>query len=137
VTNLPVEEFSPELVEQLYRLRWEVETFYRMAKSGFGMNELSTEQPHVVRALVRSALVRTTIAMQARIEAEGFVDTGRWINPTQWIIVWRTVLPDLLREAIQRTGITCHHTWATLARSATDPNRRRPPTRWTLALGVL
>jgi putative transposase len=59
VTNVPSERLPAEYIRNAYRLRWEGETYYKSAKSGSGMNELPSTKPHIVRTLVKAALIRT------------------------------------------------------------------------------
>ena len=128
VTNIPPQRLSPQEVAQLYRLRWEVETFYKAAKSGLGLHELASTKPHIVRTLVKAALIRASIAMQAKCAADQNLPPGRWINPYQWVQVWRIAIETLLRPS--RTGLVEGYTWCQLALAALDPNPGRPPTRW-------
>ncbi len=125
VTNVPQSRFSAEQVAAAYRLRWTVERFYVSAKSGMGLDKITSRKPHIVEALLRAALLRTTLAMQAKVQAERHLPKGRWINPLLWIKVWRERLGDLLagwlKEKRARTGTT----WERLALLAMDPNRKR------------
>ena len=128
VTNVPPKRLSPEQIAEVYRLRWEVETFYKAGKSGLGLNELKSTTPHIVRTLVKAALVRASIAMQAKCEAQKNLPSHRWLNPYQWVQVWRIALEALITPAIVLPGFC--NTWTLLALAAMDPNRARPPTRW-------
>ncbi len=132
VTNLPADTYPAELIADLYRMRWEVELFYKTAKGGLGLHELPTCKRHAVGALVRAALIRATVAMQARTRAERALPAGRWLNPVQWTVVWRQVLGVLADVELGQTLRWGMPTWATLARLAVDPNVKRPPTRWRL-----
>ena len=87
VTNAPPQMLSAEAVWDVYRLRWEAETFFKTAKSGCALNELPSKNRRRVEALVYAALIRAHIAMTARCR---FVrrapqTTDRWLNPGQWI----------------------------------------------------
>ena len=136
VTNVPPARFTPEQVAALYRLRWTVERFYVSAKSGMGLDKITSRRPHVIETLIRAALLRTTLAMQAKARAERRLPKGRWINPLLWIKVWRDRVIDLLvgwldgRRA--RTGLT----WERLARLAMDPNRKRLSPRVVATMGI-
>ncbi len=129
VTNIPPQMLRGEAMRDIYRLRWEAETFYKTAKGGLGLNELSSSKKHVVELLVRAALIRASVAMRAKAAASRPLPRTAWINPGQWLTIWRQILPELL-DAVARgrrslTGIT----WPLLGRLAADPNRSRPPTR--------
>lgn len=124
VTNLPADVYPAQAIADLYDLRWEVETFYKTGKSGLGLNDLPSRKPHVVRTLIKAALIRSCIAMHARQEAEKTLPRRRWINPQQWVHVWRERIADvLLGDRLQVL------TWSFLARLAVDPNVKRVPLR--------
>lgn len=129
VTNLRPEQTAAEDLRDLYRLRWEVETFYKTAKGGLGLDELPSAQPHIVQTLIRAALIRASIAMQAKAEAEPSVPAGRWIQPKTWTSVWATVLDNLV-AALVAPSRRKSPGWAFLAVLAMDDNLNRPPTRW-------
>jgi IS4 transposase len=133
VTNVSPERFSPADVAQAYRLRWEVETYYKTGKSGFGLDELPSRKPHIVRTLVKAALVRASIAMQAKRRAEPNLPAKQWINPMQWVQVWRVAVEAVLGAVLTgvRLAPSLQPTWESLATLARDPNVNRPPTRWT------
>lgn len=125
VTNAPVNMLPAELVTDCYRLRWEVELFYRTCKSHLGLDELRTSKPHIVETLVRASLIRSSVAMQAKRLAEHQLPDGLWVNPESWVAVWRMVVPQLLLDRRRRRGTK----WQFLALLAVDPNRKRVPTR--------
>ncbi len=132
VANAPVEALPAEMIRDLYRLRWEVELFYEAAKSGSGMNELTTSQPHIVRTLVYAALIRTTLAMKAKMRASQAAKGRLWINPVQWMTVWNELLRQCLDKLLQPSRPRLEMGWLELAVLAQDPNRKRVPTRTRL-----
>lgn len=135
VTNVPPERMAPADVAEVYRLRWEVETFYKTGKSGFGLDELTSRKPHIVRTMIKAALVRASLAMQAKCEAEKNLPAHHWINPQQWVRTWRMAIEATLCALATgaRLSPTAKPTWASLAGIARDPNVNRPPTRWRCA----
>lgn len=132
VTNVPPERFSPADVAQAYRLRWEVETYYKTGKSGFGLDELPSRKPHIVRTLIKAALIRASIAMQAKRLADPKLPAKQWINPMQWVQVWRVAVEAVFHTILAgvRLAPGRQPTWESLATLARDPNIKRPPTRW-------
>ncbi len=106
------------------------------AKSGMGLDKITSRKPHIVETLLRAALLRTTLAMQAKIHAERHLPKGRWINPLLWVKVWRERIGDLLsgwlRGKRARTGIT----WKRMAKLAMDPNRKRLSPRVVARMGI-
>ena len=128
ITNVPEQWLSPDDLALAYRLRWEVETFYKTAKGGLGLNQITSAKPHIVRTMVEAALVRASITMQAKLHAERHLPSGRWINPVAWVRLWREVLVDIAHDRL-RGRKTRRLSWALLARLSIDPNRARQPTR--------
>jgi len=131
VTNAP-ERFSPADVAQVYRLRWEVETYDKTGKSGFGLDEPHSSKSLIVRTLVKAALIRASIAMQAKRKAEPNLAAKQWTNPMQRVQVWRDAV-ETVRGAIiagVRLPLARQPTWESLATPARDSNINRPPTRW-------
>jgi len=126
VTNVPSCRFTAEQVAACYRLRWTVERFYVSAKSGMGLDRITSRKPHIVEALIRAALLRCTVAMQAKREADKHLPPGRWMNPLMWIKVWRERVGDMLLGRWLNGGRSRDRTtWARLALLAMDPDRRR------------
>lgn len=136
VTNVGVDCFAAEQVEAAYRLRWEVERFYLCAKSGMGLDRITSRQPHIVEALIRAALLRCTVAMQAKRHADRRLPPGRWTNALAWIKVWRERIGDLLGCWANGTRPRGRTTWERLARLAMDPSRRRLSPRVAAGLGI-
>jgi hypothetical protein len=137
VTNLSLARLDAADAEHLYRLRWEVETFYKVNKSGLGLDELNSGKPHIVRTMLKAALLRGSICMQAKRHAERYLPSRRWINPLMWTRVWTAYMDRALDRWLLgvRRGVVM--TWRRLALLAMDPERSRPPTRrWIEDLDV-
>jgi len=132
VTNIPVDWMTGLLCAQLYRLRWEVETFYKVGKSGLGLGDIRTTRPHVIRTLIEAALLRSTLTLTARTIAEGTLPIGTWINPSAWAHVFRQLFAPLFRRlttSAHRSPMRTALSWRHLAALAMDPNRHRMPMR--------
>ena len=131
VTNVPPCILRPDLVADGYRLRWEVETFYKVGKSGFGLGDIRARRQHVIDALIQAALIRASVAMQAMRYAESTIPKLRWLNLHLWSIVWREAVEKMVASlrTYMRTGLRTEVRWDWLAHLAIDPNRKRRPTR--------
>lgn len=129
VTNIPSAWASPQDIWTWYRLRWEVEIGYKVGKGGLGLDEITSRKMPVVQALLRAALLRGTLACQARRVAESHLATG-WINPVMWVRSWTDWAWDIIRGvSIARTD-THEDAWAYMAKMTRDPNGgHRMPTR--------
>lgn len=129
VTNLSLARLDAVDAEHVYRLRWEVETFYKVNKSGLGLNEISSGKPHIVRTMLKAALLRGSICMQAKRHAERYLPSRRWINPLMWTRVWTAHMDRALDCWLLGARRQVATTWRRLALLAMDPERSRPPTR--------
>jgi hypothetical protein len=136
VTNVPHTRLDPEQVAAAYRLRWDVERFYTCLKTGMGLRKINSKQKHIVELLVAGALLRCTVAMRAMTQAEHHLPDLRWINPLQWIQVWRERLGELLQPWMNSTRPRGRVTWRSLARTAMDPNRKRRSARVYARMGL-
>lgn len=131
-TNLPSERWPAEELATLYKLRWEVELSYKAGKSDCGLAELNTTDATVVELLVDAALIRETVAMQARLHAQDQLPEERWINPLMWMRVWaeefKSFIPFIAQVAHARIRIS----FRALARIAVAPDRSRVPLRYSV-----
>ena len=134
VTNAPPEMLPAELIADTYRLRWEVETFFKTSKSGLGLDELPSRQPEIVAALVYASLLRASTAMQALARFRRTVSDpmGLPINPGQWVKWWSVQLHGLAAAIV---GAGDALSTASIAIMLADPNVRRTTTRtrWSVA----
>lgn len=139
VTNAPADLLAAKDIREVYRLRWEVETFFKLAKSGCGMNEQPSSKEAIVRLLVTAALLRATLSMRAKSTllrrfAPGQTHTT---GPLQWIRWWNQQLPAVLHQML-----FCLHGWrprspAEELAALVDPNHRHRPSTRALFSGVL
>jgi hypothetical protein len=124
VTNLPAKDFDAVLIGNIYGLRWTVETYYRAAKSGLGLDRVKRLRTAVrVRIWVKCALVRSCVAMISRQVGRDCVP-GLRVNAEAWVLVWRQEMVDWALDLLF-FGIEPLVTWATLAKLAVDPNPKR------------
>jgi putative transposase len=134
VTNAPPELLPAEAVADVYKLRWEVETYFKTTKSGCGLKELSSTKKHIVETIVYAVLLRAAASMRAlaTTRARYLPNSSRWINPGQWhrwFLSELTVLRQLLTQSSRRPLSGTARLEMLL-----DPNRARPPTRHRIQL---
>lgn len=127
-TNAPPNMLPAEEAWHVYRLRWEVETFFKTAKSGCALSDTPTRDQHRVLALVQAALIRATLAMQAKARFIKLVPARNRVrvNPGQWIRWWNRQLFGVLDSL--DLGDHCLD-GNDLMLLLADPNRGRIPTR--------
>ena len=61
ITTLSHEVFPPNIVASLYRLRWQVELFFKECKSYTNLQKFRTKNPHIVEGLVWASLLAVLI----------------------------------------------------------------------------
>ena len=57
LTNLPRQEYPPDLVRHLYRLRWQVELLWKNLKGRFRLDDVEAHTPHNVRLIMECAIL--------------------------------------------------------------------------------
>ncbi len=62
VTDLSPEEFSPEEIAELYRLRWQIELLFKELKSEVALDEMPSQREEVVRVLVYATLIAIVLS---------------------------------------------------------------------------
>ena len=131
-TNAPGHMLPAGEAWNIYRLRWEVETFFKTAKSGCALGDLPSANRHRVEALVYAALIRATLAMRAKASLVRLVPARHRIrlNPQQWMRWWNRHLHQLLhRLIVPEVPLDL----VELFRMLSDPNRGRTPSRAAFA----
>lgn len=135
VTNAPPDMLPAKEVWNIYRLRWEVETFFKTLKSWSALGDQPARTPHRVETLVYAALMRATLAMKAKARFIRLIParTGARINPHQWMRWWNRQLHWLLDDLFPATDtLDADDLFAMLC----DPNRGRVPSRNAFAGAV-
>ncbi len=132
VTNAPPDMLAAHHIRAVYRLRWEVETFFKITKSGCGMNELPSSKRAIVQILLTAALLRATLSMRARAALVRRFAPGQEhrVNPLQWTRWWSDELRIVLRTLLFTLSSWTPRTAAQELALLFDPNHlRRPPLR--------
>ncbi len=118
VTNLPAEHWSPAQVSELYRVRWQVELYFKRLKSLLHLDHLRARDPQLARAyLLGKVLVALLLdhfihAFLAQVPAWSF-------DRTRPLSTWRLTI--LLWHALQM--LFTYQLWHLL--SLADPARLR------------
>ena len=127
-TNAPEHLLPAHEAWNIYRLRWEAETFFKTAKSSCALSDTPSRSRHRVETFVFAALIRATLAMKAKARFTRLLAErdGRRINPGQWMRWWNRQLLRLLDDLIfNDTPLDNQNLYAMLA----DPNISRVPSR--------
>ena len=135
-TNAPPDMLAAKDIREVYRLRWEVETFFKLCKSGCAMNELPSSKEPIVRLLLTAGLLRATLSMRARAAMVLRFAPGQAhrFAPLQWVRWWNEELRSVLRLLLLEFGGWRPRTPVEELAMLLDPNIRcRPPPRAVFA----
>jgi hypothetical protein len=76
LTTLPLELANDELVLELYRIRWQIELFFKRCKSLLHLNQLRALDPQLVQAYCLAKLVEVAMIQLLAQEGESFSPWG-------------------------------------------------------------
>jgi hypothetical protein len=76
LTTLPVEVGGDDLVLELYRIRWQIELFFKRCKSLLRLGELRADDPDLVRAYCAAKLIEVVLIDLLASEGESFSPWG-------------------------------------------------------------
>lgn len=131
-TNAPERLLPAHRARDIYRLRWEVETFFKTVKSGSAANEFPSRNRYTVEALLYAGLLRAALAMRAKAR-QTWVFIHR-VNHGQWIRWWNRQLEEATSHLLGREpDVSVEAILALLA----DPNGGRIPTRFAFSRAEL
>ena len=130
VTSLSPREFKPNMVASLYRLRWQIELFFKECKSFTRLKKFQTKNPHIVEGLIWASMIG--ILLRRFLLHSAFKDTGK--RPSHFAsasMTW-TFLLTLARARIHRRHQTLkrelERVFALLEALAQATNRHRETT---------
>lgn len=123
LTNIPSNLLSASQIKALYSARWLVELLFDALKTQYRIEELPSEHPYVVQALIYASLL-TWMADQRMTQALG---EQVQVASRRQATVLAAFGPKLLEAVIQHLGLyqgTCSLTQL-IQRELRDPNRKR------------
>ncbi len=129
VTNLTVEQFSPEQIATLYRFRWEIERLFLVLKTVCRLDQLRSANPHVIAAFLFAALLAVVLAMGVCIEMRR---AQPWFEPSLYRVTALTLgyMPNILASVGTRAlPLVLRRFVRALWREGINPNPGRPFTR--------
>ena len=122
-TTVPEEELSDDDVGKLYRLRWQIELFFKRAKSIVGLDELAAKTPDVARAYLLGKLIIVALTEKASMR----LDEELRSDPRQYVGLWR--LHQMCREelvaALREVGDRQHDDIDALRALGESPRKRQ------------
>ena len=136
LTNLPVTLFSARVIAQIYSARWLIEILFKQLKSFYQLEALSSQNEHVVHALIYAALITMLVSQRIEQQLRQLVvnkeENESSLEDTVFpLLRLAAVLNDLsaklLETVLQKAGIKRRPLSLTelILREARDPNHKR------------
>jgi putative transposase len=105
ITNLPVETFDAETVARIYKARWSVELLFKSLKSDFALEDMHSEKPAVVEALLYASIMTWLVGQELlaliRLRLKG---EARRATNLRWSRLLHGCAIDLLRLVVGPPG---------------------------------
>ena len=98
ITNLPREEFTPEVLAELYRLRWRIETSYRDLKYSIGITNLHAKREDYVYQEICAKFVMFNFCQRIAREAKAMPNPSHKNQKKVNITVAIDIARDFFRE---------------------------------------
>lgn len=126
VTNVSSEDLSAEEVAEMYRLRWQVEIFFKMIKQHGRIHHLNTSNEAAVEALIWAGVLAAIVSMEALDTMRSKMDSDRRVTALRFEALFEDEAPGLLNQLVRALIPEARNTpMEILAYEAADPNRSR------------
>lgn len=129
VTNL---EVSAKLIYPLYRLRWAVELFFKMAKSSWRLADVTSANSNIIQVLILASMVVTILSqpLAFQLATLRFKDEEQLQIPTiqrAGIVITHasTLLKDFLMESGDHAKLNLISRLKLFTNELFDPNKNR------------
>jgi hypothetical protein len=101
-TNLPTRDFPPSVVATTYRLRWQVELFFKECKSYTKLKKFRTKNSHIAEGLIWGTFI--AIIIRRYLTYSAHETTGSRSAPFVAAAVSWMFFRELGRSAVRRYG---------------------------------
>jgi len=124
-TNVPNDQLQDGEVSEMYRLRWQVEIFFKMMKTHGRIHHLGCKNNAAVEALIWGAILAVVTSMKI-LQLVRLHNPGRRTPALRFQEVFGTIAGDLHKEiAARRSHKPKRDLFDFLLREADDPNQSR------------
>ena len=123
-TTVPEADLSDEDAAKLYRLRWQIELFFKRCKSIAGLDKLAAKTPDVARAYLLAKLIIVALTERASMLVEDELRNGS-LDPR--LSAWRlhTICREDLMVALRQVGDRHEGDHVARLRAHSDGPRKR------------
>lgn len=128
LTNLPRTEYPPEIVRELYRLRWQVELLWKNLKGRFRLDDIEAHTEHNVRLIMESAILAHFLSLGV-LDAVTTSAERKKLTVGRMALAFPFALPNivrLLKETDEDVALVrADKLRRAILRSASDTNPKR------------
>lgn len=138
MTNLDLDEFTAEDILQAYRLRWQVELFFKELKSYANLHKFSTTKEPIAEGLIWASLCAAFLKRYLAHACQQMLG-GIAISTRRVAMCGHHLLDDICRSLVRGArslGSALRDAFQFLAHNARRANPRREGTTGRLALGL-
>lgn len=137
-TNLEREEFSPDEIGKLYRLRWQIELLFKECKSHASLRRFNTEKPEIAEGLIWASLL--AVVLKRGITHAAQLATGVELSTQRAASCAKHVLDEILRSLlndVSALAAVIDRACAFLRENSRRAHPKRDRTRGRLSSGLV
>jgi IS4 transposase len=106
ITNIPVDRLDAEDITVLYSARWEIELIFKELKSRYGIDNLTTSNPHAVEALLWVGILTLIVSRRVyRLVYSANLEKAPRYTHLRWATIFAEKSRDLLDDILDYAGI--------------------------------
>ena len=128
ITNIPADRLDTEDIAVLYSARWEIELIFKELKSRYGIDNLTTSNPHAVEALLWVGILTLIVSRRVyRLVYSANLEKAPRYTHLRWATIFSEKSRELLGDILNYAGIDTEpmDIFELFQSQALDPNVNR------------
>lgn len=128
ITNIPSDRLDTKDIAVLYSARWEIELIFKELKSKYGIDNLTTSNPHAVEALLWVGILTLIVSRRVyRLIYSADIENAPRYTHLRWATIFAEESRDLLGAILDYAGIDTEpmDIFELFQSQALDPNVNR------------
>ena len=128
ITNIPSDRLDTKDIAVLYSARWEIELIFKELKSKYGIDNLTTSNPHAVEALLWVGILTLIVSRRVyRLVYSADMENAPRYTHLRWATIFAEKSRDLLGAILDYAGIDTEpmDIFELFQSQALDPNVNR------------
>ena len=128
ITNIPSDRLDTKDIAVLYSARWEIELIFKELKSKYGIDDLTTSNPHAVEALLWVGILTLIVSRRVyRLVYSADMENAPRYTHLRWATIFAEKSRELLCDILDYAGIDTEpmDIFELFQSQALDPNVNR------------